>query len=203
MYRSGWTALADPTGTDGSEAGSVWPLVGSSIVNSGLTPVGFVNVAVGGSSITTWIPLGGNHSSMETALEASGNKTCRAVLFWQGETDALASMAQATYYGHLQSLAAAVRDDMGAKLIPCKLQNSSGISDVDEARMIAAVAQAWAQDVYTEAGPDLSDLASDDSYHLQTNGNLSTAATRWYAAISTLYYAASSGVSGARIFTGF
>lgn len=195
-FYSAWAELTDPTGNTGSSAGSCWPLLANSIVGTGAVPVAFINLAIGGTSITTHLESGGDFNDIKTYLANSGNRICRAVLWWQGETDAIAAMSQATYYGHLQALAESCRDELGAKLIPCKLQNSSGIADVDEARILAAIGQAWEQDQYTETGPDFSDLASDDSFHLQSNGNLATAATRWYAILEPLYYVASAGGSG-------
>jgi hypothetical protein len=64
-------------------------------------------------------------------------------------------------------------------LMPCKLQNSSGITDADELKINDAIAQAWGDNANVATGPDLTDLASDDTFHLQTNAKLLTAAERW------------------------
>lgn len=181
------TAQADNVSLDASPGGSVWPLVAGDYVAATSIPVAFIPCALGGSSITQWLP-GMNHQDRATlygsmifrALSVGG---CKAVLWWQGETDALAGMSTATYQTHLANLAAAVMADLGVKILPCKLQNSSAITDSAEAQINTAIANLWAGDPNVGTGPDLSDLASDDGFHLKTNSKLSAAAGRWSSAL--------------------
>ena len=55
MYKNGvFSPLVDPTGIDGSAAGSTWPLLASLLSSNGI-PVCLANVAQGGTSIATWV----------------------------------------------------------------------------------------------------------------------------------------------------
>lgn len=198
-------ALADPydspsgqidtvsSDTSPAAAGSVWPLVANSFLANVRKRVLFVPCAKGGVSITSWLP-GANHQNRATlygsmvyrALRAGGNLKC--VMWWQGETDAINGMTQATYNGYLDTIANAVQADLGIPLMACKLQNSSGIADANEAAINAAIAEAWADNANVLQGPDLSDLGSDDAYHLQSDAKLLTAAGRWWTAIAAAFY---------------
>lgn len=199
-----WSNLADPSdsnsgqvdtvSSDALAAGSVWPLLATSFISDQNVPVAFIPCALGGTSITAWLPSGGatNRSSLYGSMiwrskyAVSGG--VKAVLWWQGETDAIASMTQATYYDHFTNFTANVFADLGVKVMPCKLQTCSGIPDVDEARINAAIGQAWASDSNTLTGPDLTGLTSDDSFHLQTNVKLQDAADLWWTAINAALY---------------
>ncbi|MFN9718973.1 MAG: hypothetical protein ACK58L_09790, partial [Planctomycetota bacterium] len=52
-----WQIANDPQPTpDGSDGGSIWPPIGDMLVAELRVPVGFVNVAVGGTSSQQWLP---------------------------------------------------------------------------------------------------------------------------------------------------
>lgn len=193
-----WAELADPydsssgqidtVSSDGSAGGSwVLPLA-TLIMNNQHVPVAFIPSPLSGSGIDEWQP-GANHqdrttlygSSVYRALQVTGG--IRAVLWWQGEHEAAAGNTQAYYYNYFVTLANAYFADLGVKIMPCKLQNSTAISDGDEALILAAIGQAWLNTSTTLTGPDFSDLSSNDDYHFTSSGNLSTAATRWFSAI--------------------
>lgn len=184
----------DTVSSDSIAAGSVWPLVATYYLANVRKRLLLVPCAKGGSAITSWLP-GANHQDRSTlygsmvyrALRAGGN--LKAVMWWQGETDAINGMNQATYNGHLDTIANAVMSDLGVPLMACKLQNSSGITDdPNEAAINAAIAEAWADNANVLQGPDLSDLGSDDAYHLQGDEKLATAAGRWWTAIQAALY---------------
>ena len=189
------TGQIDTVSSDsGLAAGSVWPLVATYFLANVRRRLLLVPCAKGGSAITAWQP-GANHQDRTTlygsmvyrALRAGG--TLKAVLWWQGETDAINGMSQADYNGYLDTIANAVQADLGVPLMACKLQNSSGIADdPNEAAINAAIGEAWADNANVLEGPDLSDLGSDDAYHLQTDENLATAAGRWWTAIAAAFY---------------
>jgi hypothetical protein len=198
-----WIELADPTDsatgqidtvssdTSPAAAGSIWPLLATLHMADQGVPVAFVPTAKGGTSITSWVP-GGDHAdratlygSMKYRASVTGAK---AVLWWLGETDAINAMDQVTFNGHLDTIANAVQTDLGVKLMACKLQNCTGIADANEAAINAAIAEAWGDNANVLTGPDLSDIASDDSYHLMTDAKLLEAATRWWMAMDAALY---------------
>lgn len=184
------TGQVDTVSSDTSPAafGSVWPLVATQLMAAnGRVPI-FVPCAKGGSSITAWLP-GADHQDRTTlygsmiyrALQAANYGTLRGVLWWQGETDALAAMSQATYNGHLDTIADAVFADLGVKLMPCKMQTCGGIGDADELKINNAIGDAWADNANVATGPNLTSITADsgDQLHLNSDGNLLSAATLW------------------------
>jgi hypothetical protein len=188
------TSQTDTVSSDSSPAaaGSFIPLLATEIMADQGVPVAFVPAAKGGVSITSWLP-GGDHQDRTTLYGSMVYRAlqtgAKAVLWWQGETDAIDGMAQATYNGHLDTIANAVDTDLGVPLMACKLQNSSAITDSpNEAAINAAIAEAWADNANVLEGPDLSDIGSDDAYHLQTDAKLLTAAQRWWAKLAAEFY---------------
>lgn len=196
-----WKELFDPTddptnridqvSTDSGTTGSVWPLLATSVMADQSVPVAFVPCASGGTSITAHLPTA-DHQDRNTLYGSMAYRAaltgCKAVLWWQGETDATAAMSQATYNGHLDTLANAINTDLGVKLMPCLLQNSSGVTDVDEQKIRDATSEAWGDNANVLVGPSFSDIASDDTFHLMTDAKLLTAAGRWWTALETVFY---------------
>lgn len=193
-----WSALAEPTdlsagqidavsSESGSEDGSYIPLLATHIMANQAVPFAYVPCAKGGSSITSWLP-GADHLNRAT-LYGSANYRIQQIggaeflLWWQGEQDALAGMSQTTYNGHLDTIANAFFADCGVKLLVCKIQNCTGISAGNLAAINAAIEEAWGDNPNVLQGPDLSDLVTDDSFHLMTDAKAITVAQRWYDAM--------------------
>lgn len=188
-----WKELSDPVDAvtnqvdsvsdDGSALGSVWPLIATSVLTNNSLPVAFVPCAKGGTAITSWLP-GANHQDRSTLYGSMIYRAlqtgCKAVLWWQGESDVVSGMAEATYNGHLDTIANAIGSDLSVKIIPCKLQN---MPDLDETNVNNAIGTAWGDNSNVLTGPDLSSLSSDDAYHIKTNENLASAASLWWTAI--------------------
>jgi hypothetical protein len=173
---SSWAELTDPVTL--SQQGSVWPLMATHLMAWLGYPVAFVSVAVDATASSSWVPGQANYIALTNAITAVGG--VRAVLWWQGESDALQFISAATYQGRIED----ITDDLvsnfpGIKFMPCLLQNSSGIPNVDEAKIRTGTQDAIDAHADIVQGPDLSDLASDDAYHLTTNGSLATAGSRW------------------------
>lgn len=106
------------------------------------------------------------------------------MLWWQGETDAIAGMSQATYIACLDLLADSSHADLGARLMPCLLQRCTGITGTRLAPINRAIAEAWNDNPHVVAGPDLSDMTTDDGYYLESDTSLHTVAGRWWAALA-------------------
>jgi hypothetical protein len=194
-----WRELADPTDSitnqgdaiskETSQAGgSLWPLLATSFLADQGVPVAFIPCAKGGTRIADWLP-GVNHQDRATLYGSMVYRAlqsgCKAVLWWQGEGDAQDGTSQATYNSRLDSLANEIQADLGVKLMPCKLQN---ITAAGETGINAAIAEAWGDNANVLTGPDLSDIATDDDVHLQTDAKLLDAAGRWWAALQTAFY---------------
>lgn len=203
-----WAELADPwdditgqvdsvskeTATPG---GSIAPLIAQHAIYSQLHPFGFIPCAKGSTSITDWLP-GADHrdrstlyGSMIYRIELAGG--AKVAIWWQGETDATAGMAEATYQGHLETIADALYTDVGIKMIPCLLQQISNGATTEEQQAIRdATEAAWVANANIIAGPDLSDLTTDDDAHLQTDAKLALVAHRYWSVIRNAFYGTSS-----------
>ncbi len=194
-----WHELADPidnssgqvdlVSSDPETGGSVWPLVATYYLNSLNLPVAFVPAAKSGRPIAEWMS-GRDHADRATLYGSMVYRArltgAKAVLWWQGETDALNGMAQADYGTQFRQLAAAIGRDLGIPIMPCLIQNSMGIADDNEAAIRRAVVEAASAANNVILGPDLSDLATDDQYHLRSDANLQAAADRWWQALQGL-----------------
>jgi len=187
------TNQVDAVSSDGSAAGSPWPLLAASLLAGRKRACVFIPCAKSGSAITNWLP-GADHQDRSTlygSMVYRGLQTGRvkAVLWHQGEADALAAMSQATYNGHLDAIANAIKEDLGCPMMPCKLQDCTGatpsrdVSDVN-----AAIAEAWVDNNNVIPGPDFSDISpSVDGLHFKTNSELQTAASRWWSALRSAF----------------
>ncbi|UCH36478.1 MAG: hypothetical protein JSV65_09030 [Armatimonadota bacterium] len=107
----GW-ALADESermpGAMG--AGSAWPMLGELLALSERVPVGFINVAVGGASSEQWLPDGDLYPALKRAL--SGRRV-RAVLWHQGESDAVNGSTTEQTYQNMVTIIERSRADAG------------------------------------------------------------------------------------------
>jgi len=194
-----WHELIDPTDSDTNQvdrisldwgtSGSVWALVGTHLMNARSIPVAFVPAAKSGSSITEWQPPRNrfNRNTLYGSMAHRARLTgARAVLWWQGESDALGGMSGADYQARFSQIAGAIQSDLGIPIIPAILHNSVAIPDEQEVAIRQAVTDATAASANIIPGPDLSDLASDDQYHLLSDSNLQAAAERWWNALAAI-----------------
>ncbi len=107
--RSTWAVAHDPQpAPDGSDGGSIWPPLGDALRNELHVPIGFANIAVGGTSSAQWMPGSELHQGLIAAGKSLGR--FRAVLWQQGESDVIAKTPVETYIANLKSIRkAAVR----------------------------------------------------------------------------------------------
>lgn len=198
-----WHVLADPvndsTGIVDKVAacgplGSIWPIIADSIMANYGIPVGFIPCAMSGTAITAFVPTADHlnratlYGSMHTRVDTVGG--AKAVLYWQGETEASQGMSTATYNGWLDSLANSTVADFNAKLMPVKLQNCTGIVDAQEDTIRAAVVQAWTDNTNVLQGPDFSDIGTDDTMHIKTDAKIDSCANRFWRKIRDNIYEA-------------
>jgi acyl-CoA thioesterase-1 len=98
----GWREAHDPQPTpDGSDGGSIWPATGDLLVEALQVPVGFVNVAWGGTSSAQWLP----GEKLHTGLIQGGHRAghFRAVLWQQGESDVIEGTSAEQYIANIKS----------------------------------------------------------------------------------------------------
>ena len=202
------TNSRDPIYNDTQVGGSVLPALATGLMANLRAPVAFIpcgkdaaGLAAGaGGGPGNWLPnlaatpsptdrttyYGSMVSRVALAGPLSGSvPPIKAILWWQGETDAIDGVSQATYYAALGVFVAGLRRDIGAvPFLACKLQNSTYYPAANGAAINAAIGQAAAGIAGFKPGPDLSDLAvGPDALHLISDGAKATAASRWNRAI--------------------
>ena len=100
-----WNVANDPQpAPDGSDGGSIWPPLGDSLVKDLGVPVAFVNVAVGATSSTRWLPEGDLHKRLCETGKRIGR--FRAVLWQQGESDVIEKTTTDQYVANLSLIRA-------------------------------------------------------------------------------------------------
>lgn len=199
------TGALDSVANDGattSNYGSAWPNLATLIMADQNIPVAFIPVPLGGSSITQWLPNVDNRYSTATLYGATLRRVrwaapdgVKAVLWWQGETDAGNTylMPAETYADYLGALAQNFQADFGVPTLAAKIFQMTGLPAI----------RTWAihrgVDLAIEANPfvvlpgaDLSDMLPDDSagQHITTTAKLQEAANRWWSAIEAAFYSA-------------
>lgn len=166
--------------------GSIWPRLGSGLADLLGVPIAFVPTALGGTLISSWLP-GADHFDRATLYGSMAHRAqvagCRAVLWWQGESDAFSATPGATYNSRLDTVANTINADLGVKLMACKLQICPGVLPVFEAAINTAIGDAWGDNANVLTGPDLSDITAEDDFHIRTDGLVQTVADRWKAAL--------------------
>jgi neutral ceramidase len=118
-----WSIANDPQPVfDGSAAGSIWPPVGDALAQTLQVPVGFANVAIGGSASTEWQPEGALFPRLVKAGKSLGS--FRAVLWQQGESDVIDNNSTAGYVANVGRLRAMASRQMGFE-VPWLLAKST------------------------------------------------------------------------------
>lgn len=197
-----WKELADPTdsnsgqvdsvSSDASVGGSAWLTLATYLMQDQGVPVAFVPCALVGSVISSWQPAA-NHQDRTTlygSMNYRGQQTgCKAVLWWQGESDAVNGTSEATYNSNLDTLANAVASDLGVKLIPCKIFNlDQSPWTSDNTNVNNAIAAAWSDNSNVAEGPDFSDLAMSKIGGIHFGNDIAfLIASRWYQSIKLAF----------------
>jgi hypothetical protein len=109
---SSWILAADPLPIAGGSGGSVWTRLGDLLAATENIPIGFIAVGVGSTQVSEWIPGSSNYNSLlKPSLQSFPARGFRAVLWHQGESDAIANTIAATYASRLNSVIAQSRID--------------------------------------------------------------------------------------------
>jgi hypothetical protein len=187
-----WNILFDPY-----DEGNSWlPLFATLVMNRLHVPVAIMpGPSHGGSSMNAWQP-GADHLDITTyyghlnARMAVLGSTPRALLVWDGETDAENSVSQSTFHGLMSTFIAAIWTDRAVPTMFCKLQVSPAITPDSKSQTIRdATAQGWGDIPHALIGPDFSDQTADDgAYHFTTNANALMVAQRWANAVFAAFF---------------
>ncbi len=95
-----WRVAHDPETPPGEERGTIWPAFGDYLVPILRVPVGFCNVAVGGTSSRQWLPGTNLYEGLIQGGSSLGS--FRAVLWQQGESDVIERVNREQYVKNLK-----------------------------------------------------------------------------------------------------
>lgn len=194
------TGQIDVVSSDVIAEGSPWPLIATQIMESQNIPVAFVPAAKGSTIILQW-RAAENHSdpttlygSMNRRITAVGGQV-KAILFFQGESDADFGTSQEFYETELNTFVNTVAIDFpGLKTMVGQIGHSDP-EGIDAVR--AAQIKVLQTNGNTLLGPstydiDLSDEGGD-TLHFKSDPDMEVYATRWYKAIEKEFYNGSNG----------
>ncbi|MBL8850719.1 MAG: hypothetical protein JNG89_13650 [Planctomycetaceae bacterium] len=113
-----WRVADDPQPTpDNSDGGSIWPPLGDALAADLKVPIGFANVAWGGTSSLQWMPGEQLHQRLVQTGQTLGR--FRAVLWQQGESDVIGKTSTDQYVANLVKIRTTAAEAWGFE--PCWL----------------------------------------------------------------------------------
>lgn len=185
-----WYELAN-TAYNNTFDKACWPLVATEFLDDQGVPVAFVPTAVGATTISQWQPGGAYYNAMVAqATEVGGIK---AVLWQQGESDAIAGTAEATYNSLLDALANGVQASLGVGLMACKIHTCTTYTAENRDKVNNAIATAWGDNANVLQGPDFSAYTPDGNLHFETDADMQKQAgtgaeVGWWDAVEAEFY---------------
>jgi hypothetical protein len=183
-----WHVADDPQPHAG-DGGTIWPTAGNLLLPLVRVPIGFVNVAVGGTATRQWLPGEKLYEQLSAAGKAAGR--FRAVLWQQGESDVIEHRSTEYYVKNLATIRAALAKQWGfdppwllakSTLHPTVYNDPQG-----EGRIRAAIDQLETMPGF-RAGPDTDILGGENRGGLGTRRHFSGVGQRraglmWFAAL--------------------
>ena len=185
-----WQVAHDPQPHRGA-GGTIWPPLGDLLVPLLQVPVGFVNVAVGGTAIRQWLPGESLYSGLLAGARRAGD--FRAVLWQQGESDVIEKTTTEVYCKRLRTLRSAFAREAGSSapwlLAKSTLHPTVYNDPVGEGRIRQAIELLWDEPGFAR-GPDTDQLNGDNRGGLGTRRHFTgigqrRAALLWFAALWT------------------
>lgn len=185
-----WAVANDPQPVfDGSDGGSIWPPLGDTLAKEFGVPIGFVNVAIGGSSSAQWLPEGHMLPRLITAGESLGS--FRAVLWQQGESDVLSKNTTEGYVANINRIRDKAATTWGQSppwLLAKSTHHPTVYNDPEgEGRIRAGIDELIKQPAFL-AGPDTDSLTGDNRGDINSRRHFTSigqrrAADMWLASI--------------------
>jgi hypothetical protein len=200
----GWRDGYDPTDSSLPNEYSVWPLLATKIMAATNVPVAFITSAEPQTGLIgdggTWAKGGPTYEKCLRMLRDSGLSSVRAVLWYQGESDAnIPSMTQTQYADALLLMRRNLSADLGwpLKLMTAQIAymhtdtSKETRASVDAVRL--AQSTAADKDANVLMGPVLYDLnistvAGGDGVHIQTPEHAQIEAARWWYMLNLYFF---------------
>ncbi len=205
-----WREAYDPTDSSLADQYSIWPLLATKIMASQQVPVAFITTAEGSTGLLgnggTWTKPQGSFNGCVDAVRRSGINGLKAVLWYQGETDAVLALTSPDQYEQpLKKFRADLSTELGfdaLKLVAAQIGYVDTIDSTESRVSMDAVrlgtTQAWESDEHIIAGPVLYDLdlsmgAGGDGVHILTPAHGEVEAERWWHMLSFHFYGGTEG----------
>jgi hypothetical protein len=183
-----WRVAHDPQ-PNIVEGGTIWPPLGNLLLPVARAPVGFVNVAVGGTASRQWLPGEQLFQNLASAGTAIGR--FRAVLWQQGESDVIENVTTEKYVVHLTSIREALAKEWKSSppwlLAKSTLHPTVYNRPEEEGRIRAAIDQLTKLPGF-RSGPDTDILGGENRGGIGTRRHFTgigqrRAALLWFAAV--------------------
>ena len=183
-----WQLANDPQPNVG-DGGTIWPALGDLLVQTLRVPIGFVNVAAGGTSTKQWAPGADLHKRLVAAGKDVG--LFRAVLWQQGESDVIEKTSTADYIKNLirirEVAARTWRFEPTWLLAKSTLHPTVYNEPLAEEQIRAAIHQLWKRPHFGP-GPDTDLLGGENRGDLNTRRHFTgigqrRAALLWFVAV--------------------
>jgi hypothetical protein len=183
-----WQVAHDPQ-PNKATGGTIWPALGDLLVPVARVPVGFVNVAVGGTASRQWMP----GETLYQGIDDAGQqiKHFRAVLWQQGESDVIENVSTAKYVENLskirQTLATSWHSEPTWLLAKSTLHPTVYNDPAKEGQIRDAIEQLSQQPGF-RPGPDTDTLGGENRGGINSRRHFSAigqrrAALLWFAAV--------------------
>ena len=194
--KSSWRVAHDPQPTpDASADGSIWPPVGDFLVQEFCVPVGFANVAFGGTASSQWMPDGELHRRLVAVGRELGGFRC--VLWQQGESDVIAKTTTAKYIENVRAIrkaAASVWQTEAQWLLAKSTHHPTVYNDPEGEGRIRAAIDALTSRPGFLAGPDTDRLTGENRGDAKSRRHFSAvgqgrAAELWLAVLKPYLHA--------------
>jgi len=203
-----WREAYDPTDSSFTNQYSVWPLLATRIMETTSVPVAFITTGQGATGLVAmgapWSKPNAVYAACVASVRNSGVNGLKAVLWYQGETDANSpGMTEAQYTDALKKLRGDLSSDLGwanLPLITAQLAyfHSTGSTETAASLNAVRLAQANPQTPNIFTGPilydlDISEASRGDGQHINTPAHAQVEAARWWRALKRLFYGGPEG----------
>lgn len=185
-----WQTANDPLPVATGSGGSPWPILGDLLASKLKVPIGFASVGWGGTRVDQWLPGGSLYPRIDNALQHLKPNGARAVLWHQGESDALSSTSTETYAERLRTVIDQSRQDAGFELSwgVARAAFLPSTTLAQEAAVVNGQQRVIDGDATVFPGPFTDDITGPewryDNVHFNQAG-LEEHARRWADAIAT------------------
>ena len=206
-----WVFSADPqvswSGSFVGSGGSPWPTLGDYLTEKYGVPIGFISSGWGSSVVADFLPENNKHyKRLRIPLETFGVNGIKAVLWHQGESDAISGTSSEQYMNDLLTVVESSREDAGYNIpwVIARAAYHTQSSTENENKVVQGqIAACNGINIFT--GPTTDDLlegyrSTTDHVHFRKAG-LIEHGTRWGKSLDAVLYHGTENVYIGNVYT--